>query len=69
VRALVRRFGRWLVDWADGGRRIHMCRPPQREYGVSYDQAPAVFEFSSLAFHAVELRRGEACSVCGEVNA
>lgn len=69
MRALVRRFGRWLVDWADRGVRIHFCRPPARAAGVSYDQVAAVLDFGAIAYSAVELNRGEVCAVCGEVNA
>lgn len=68
MRRFIRRLGRWLVDWADGGARIHLCRPPPREFGVSYDQAPASYEFASIAYRAVELKRGQTCPNCGEAN-
>jgi LmbE family N-acetylglucosaminyl deacetylase len=66
MRQLIRRFGAWLVRWADHGARLHVCttsRSETHENGVSYWSTA---ETPHAAPIFMELHPGDECPYCGE---
>lgn len=58
MRRLVRRFGAWLVRWADHGAQLHVCFAAYSDFLGQRTQQTVL----------MELRPGDRCHYCGETN-